>query len=34
MATKERLSVTIDPALLEAARAAVEAGQSPSISAW
>ena len=34
MATKERLSVSIDPALLETARAAVEAGQSPSISAW
>lgn len=34
MATKERLSVSIDPHLVEAGRAAVEAGRSESLSAW
>ncbi len=34
MATKERLSVSIDPHLVEAGRAAVEAGRSDSVSAW
>lgn len=34
MATKERLSVSIDPELVEAGRAAVSAGRSDSLSAW
>lgn len=34
MATKERLSVSIDPHLIEAGRAAVKAGRSDSLSAW
>lgn len=34
MATKERLSVSVDPELIAAARAAVEAGHSESLSAW
>ena len=31
---KARLTVTVDPELLEAAQEAVAAGQSPSLSAW
>ncbi len=34
MATKERLSVSVDPELVAAGRAAVAAGRSESLSAW
>lgn len=34
MATKERLSVSVDPHLVAAGRAAVAAGRSESLSAW
>ncbi len=33
-AAKERLTVTVDPALLAAGRAAVEQGRAESLSAW
>jgi Arc/MetJ-type ribon-helix-helix transcriptional regulator len=31
---KERVTVTLDPALIDAANAAVAAGRAPSLSAW
>ncbi|MFF1818434.1 hypothetical protein ACFVWG_14125 [Kribbella sp. NPDC058245] len=34
MAAKHKLSVTVDRALIEAARAAVAAGRAASVSAW
>jgi len=34
MAGKERLSVTVDPELVAAGRAAVAAGERPTLSAW
>lgn len=34
MATRTRISATIDPAVLDAARAAVAAGAAPNLSVW
>lgn len=34
MSTKQRLTVTVDPELVEASRRAVEAGEADSVSSW
>lgn len=34
MTTKQRLTVTVDPALIEAGRRAVDSGQAASVSGW